>query len=111
MVLVVTGPANNGFEHKFSGDDLAGEHGQQLQREFGSGGRVSNPGRQLPSPGSAAVPLQVLAVDCAGNAVTDNATADVVVHVPGAPDVEIPLIHQGSGLWTATWTPAMEHLA
>ena len=27
--------------------------------------------------------------------------------MPNTPDVEIPLIHQGSGLWTATWTPAM----
>ena len=52
------------------------------------------------------VPLQVLAVGCDGNAVND-AAAEVVVQMPNTPDVEIPLIHQGSGLWTATWTPAM----
>jgi uncharacterized protein (TIGR03437 family) len=53
------------------------------------------------------VSLQVLAVDCNGNAITNNAAADVAVQVPNAPDVEIALIYQGSGLWTATWTPAM----
>ncbi len=52
------------------------------------------------------VPLQVLAADCEGNAVADNAAADVVVQEPNSPDVLIPLIRQGSGLWTATWTPA-----
>ena len=53
------------------------------------------------------VPLKVLAVDCQGSAVTSSAAADVVVQAPNSPDIEIPLTQQGSGLWTATWTPAM----
>jgi hypothetical protein len=52
------------------------------------------------------VPLQVQAADCQGNAVANSAAADVIVQAPNSPDIEIPLTHQGNGLWTATWTPA-----
>jgi uncharacterized protein (TIGR03437 family) len=66
-----------------------------------------SPGDGFQVPARHSVPLQVLAADCNGNAVTNDAAAEVVVQAPNAPDVQIPLIQQGSGLWTATWTPAM----
>ena len=107
MVLVVTGAPNNGSNISF-------QRTISLASAVNGCNTNSNLAVVFHSPADSfqvlarhPVPLQVLAVDCAGNAVTDNAAADVVMQVPGVPDVEIPLIHQGGGLWTATWTPAM----
>ena len=107
VVLVVTGAPNNGSSTSFQRTISLASAVNGCNTNSDLAVVFNSPADSFQVPARRPVPLQVLAIDCAGNAVTDNAAADVVVQVPGAPDVKIPLIRQGSGLWTATWTPAM----
>ncbi len=107
VVLVATGASSNGLNANLRNTASQPRAVSSCDANADLAVVFDSPGDSFEVLARHPVPLQVLAVDCNGNAITNNAAVDVAVQVPNAPDVEIALIYQGSGLWTATWTPAM----
>jgi uncharacterized protein (TIGR03437 family) len=65
-----------------------------------------NPAQGFRATARTPVAVQFKVVDCSGNPVTGNGSADVLIPGQGGtPTRQMVLAHAGNGVWSGTWTP------